>query len=194
MSTTLPRVLQPKDKDYALRMPDGPLFSVTAALVRLGVPAHGKPPHDWHDTSDRWLVVVKVQPAATQPAVGMMEFDYWTGVGNRAHPGWPPVERGLKPGTVAQHEQEERKVPVHPDLRSILTCICSDWDTAVQLPPGDAEAMDYLQDEFGNEQKASDLLRLVQALRTMQRKVETMLRGANVKPADFAAWCAELDA
>lgn len=156
------------------------IFDVSAELIKMT---------NDHLGMDEWGIVVSVRGV---PKSGQ-DFSYRTGTGRRRHQKWPPLERGLRPGTVAHSEQEARKMPVVPGARGILISLGSDLSTALIMPRNPADAMDYLQAEFGHEGKASDLFRMVQALQTNADKLEKLCRAAGCTPGVFADWCQSLD-
>lgn len=176
MSETLPRPIRDRSKEYTLKCPTGQLFEVTAQLVALAQPRGRSEAHDFHKHSDRWLITVFSAPGLLQGRAGEMSFDYWTGTGCR-------VKRRFS----------DDIVPAHPDAASILYTIGSDYQTALDMPAGDAAAMDHLQSEFGHEGKASDLMRMVTSLREQETKVITLCKAVGVDPAAFAEWAASLD-
>jgi hypothetical protein len=160
--------------------PGGAEFSISATLVK---PADVRA-KEWQDKSDGWQVAV------TCSAGGRMMLDYRTGIGHRI------VLDGMKRSRLSARVtvwEWNNSHPVHPSARSVLYCIGSDWQTAEEMPRGDAEAMDYLQSEFGHDGKASGLLHLVRALRKIHDDVARMLQGSGMAPAEFAAWAYGLE-
>lgn len=166
-------------------MPNGVQFLVSANFIR----SADLKASAWPGQADSWQVTIDCTKG------GQMVLDYHTGIGHR-------VLRSDSGRMVTAKRLPVRptlwdwghSVPVHPSARDVLDCIASDLQTAAEMPRDDAAAMDYLQSELDHEDKASEVLRMVRALRKIHDDVATMLRGSGVTLADFAAWASELEA
>jgi len=173
--------LPPKGENFAAYQPKGatePLhFDVTSTLEKAADKPGGQ---------DKWTVTV------TQREYGnVATFAYSTGTGFRAvRDGWATKPLPFR----ASVYDWERSFTVRPDAASVLCSLGSDYQCAADMPRGSAEAMDYLQAEFGHDGKASDLLRMVESLRENADKTDRLLRNTGIIGSEFAEWCHELDA
>lgn len=157
---------------------------VDADLVRrASAPIVAKKPADWRETTDHWKMRVLVMVGDTQR--GYAEFDYWTGVGNRANP------TKARLSTLLFYNES---VPIKPRACDFLYSIGMDVRTADEMPRDDGAAMDYLEDEMGkHEGRASEVLAQVRELRAAHDKVRKMLATSGITLADFIAWTEELE-
>lgn len=120
-------------------------------------------------------------------------FDYRTGIGHRCMISDNGMARpGMRANTSTRHGFEH-SLPKEPDAQDVLISLGMDLSTALEMPAADAAALDYLESEFGHDGKASELLRMVHALRETLDKLREFIRGTGWTIEQFAAACQELD-
>lgn len=157
--------------------PTGTTFEVDAGLTYRAASSKEQ---------DRWSVTFY---AITGSKTTSQTFEYSTGTGHR--------KTGLLstqplPFRATVDEWNNSK-PVHPDAKSVLICLGSDMQSGLDMPADDCAALDYMQDEFGYDGKASEILTVVRALRQNYDKLRALLAPHGIAPEEFTAWCAELD-
>jgi hypothetical protein len=121
---------------------------------------------------DLWTFTVTTERGAWEKRQTIARtFTYRTGTGHRQPPKFPYNAR-----------------PVRPPVLDLFDCLSLDCEIAMGMPANTANAMDHLAEEFGREDKPSDMLRLVEALRENLDKVRALAGFHGVTVEEFAAY------
>lgn len=158
--------------------PTGTTFEVDANITSLA---------ESREEQDRWSVTLF---AITDNKTTSQTFEYSTGTGRRKISSFG--RRQSLPFHATLYDWNNSH-PVHPNAKSVLICLGSDMQAGLEMPVDDCAALDYMQNEFGYDGKASEILTVVRALRQSYDKLRALLAPHGIAPEAFAAWCAELD-
>lgn len=159
--------------DYLIKAPVK--FTMSVKLTGTHTePAKGESRNGWE--YDQWEVTI------TGEYPGEMVLTYRTGTGHRV-----PSKFETDPRT-----GKRLMLPTVPKFKDVLICIGSDYQTAVEMPRDEADAMDYLIAEMGAD-GGSDTLRTVRALNKAADDLRALLRHTGIDPDHFADWCRSLD-
>lgn len=132
---------------------------------------------EFSDEMDKWNANISLRDAGGN-VLYSHDTEYSTGLAHRKK----------LAGTYAKSRHYICDYAPHEPLPTgILYCLVSDYDCARYMPRDDMAAMDYLQDEFGysGDTKASELLRIVRALRAIADMVDAMCRAGRVPVETF---------
>lgn len=77
------------------------------------------------------------------------------------------------------------------EIGGVLTCIALDASMAQEMPEDDCEAMDHYESNFGPADKASEVLRIVRAVRETREKVKGLLANTGIAMDEFISACSE---